>query len=79
MKAEYLENKGCLQRDNVEREEYAEARSIDNREAEEADGADLLERILDRDNLNKAYKRVKTKYVAEMVFIYRNCGKGDPV
>lgn len=59
MKAEYLENKGYLQRDSAEREEYAEARSIDNREAEEADGADLLERILDRDNLNRAYKRVK--------------------
>jgi len=59
VKAEYLENKGCLQRDSAERKEYAGARSIDNREAEEADGAGLLERILDRDNLNKAYKRVK--------------------
>ncbi len=59
MKAEYLENKGCLQRDSVERKEYGGARSIDNREAEEADGAEMLERILDRDNLNKAYKRVK--------------------
>lgn len=59
MKAEYLENKGCLQRDSAEREGYAGARSIGNREAEEADGADLLERILDRENLNRAYKRVK--------------------
>ena len=59
MKAEYLESKGYLQRDSVEREEYAGARSIDNREAEEADGAELLERILDRDNLNRAFKRVK--------------------
>jgi group II intron reverse transcriptase/maturase len=59
LKAEYLENKGCRQRDSAEREEYAGARSIDSRETEEADGADLLERILDRDNLNKAYKRVK--------------------
>ncbi|NCC85708.1 MAG: group II intron reverse transcriptase/maturase [Clostridia bacterium] len=58
MKAEYLENKGCLQRDSAEREEYAGARSIDNREAEEADGAEL-ERILSRENLNRAYKRVK--------------------
>jgi retron-type reverse transcriptase len=33
--------------------------SIDNREAEEADGANLLEKILDRNNLNRAYKRVK--------------------
>lgn len=59
MKAEYLENKGCLQRDGVERKEYAGARSIDNRETGEADGAELLERILDRENLNRAYKRVK--------------------
>lgn len=59
MKAEYLENKGYLQRDSVEREEYAGAQSIDNREAEEAGGAELLERILDRDNLNRAFKRVK--------------------
>ena len=59
MKAEYLENKSCPQRDSAEREEDAGARSIDNRENEEADGADLLERILDRDNLNRACKRVK--------------------
>lgn len=59
MKAEYLGNEGCQQRDSAEREEYAGARSIDNREAEGADGADLLERILDRENLNRAYKRVK--------------------
>ena len=58
-KAEYLGNEGCLQRDSAEHEEYAGARSIGIRETEEADGADLLEAILDRDNLNKAYKRVK--------------------
>lgn len=59
MKAEYLEDKGCLQRDNAEHDEYAGAQSIDNWETEESDGADLLERILSRDNLNRAYKRVK--------------------
>jgi group II intron reverse transcriptase/maturase len=59
VKAEYLVNKGCLQRDSAEHEEYAGARSTDNREAEEADGAELLERILSRENLNMAYKRVK--------------------
>lgn len=59
MKAEYLENKSYLQRDNAEREENAGAHSKDHREVEEADGAELLERILDRENLNKAYKRVK--------------------
>ena len=60
MKAEYLGNKGCLQRDNAEREEYVGARSIDNRETAETDGASLLEEILDRENLNRAYKRVKS-------------------
>ena len=59
MKAEYLGDEGHLQRDSAEREEYAGARSIDKQETEEADGAELLERILDRDNLNRAYKRVK--------------------
>ena len=54
------ENKdSCLQRDSAEHEEYAGAQSIDNRESRKADGADLLERILDRENLNRAYKRVK--------------------
>ena len=57
--AEYPGNGGCPQRDSAEHEEYAGARSIDRRKTEEADGADLLERILDRDNLNRAYKRVK--------------------
>ena len=58
-KAEYPGNGGCLQRDSAEHEEYAGARSIGGRETEEADGADLLERILSRENLNRAYKRVK--------------------
>ncbi len=48
-----------LQRDSVEHEKYAEAYSTDNREAEERNGANLLEKVLSRDNLNKAYKRVK--------------------
>ena len=58
-KAEHPGNEGCPQRDSAEHEEYAGARSADRRETEEADGADLLERILERDNLNRAYKRVK--------------------
>ncbi len=49
----------CLQRDSVEHEGYAEAYSTESRKAEERDGADLLSLVLDRDNLNKAYKRVK--------------------
>ena len=59
-KAEYLRNESCPQRDNAEHEEYVGARSIGRRETEETDGADLLERILSRENLNRAYKRVKS-------------------
>lgn len=59
MKTENTKEGGCLQRDSVEHEEYAKAYSTDGQEAVERDGADLLEKVLDRDNLNKAYKRVK--------------------
>ncbi len=58
-KTEYAENGGFLQMDSMEYEEYAEAYSADKREAVERDGADLLEKVLDRGNLNRAYKRVK--------------------
>lgn len=63
MTAKYL-NKGCLQRDSVEREEYAGARSVGTQEDGERGGADLLERILDRNNLNRAYKQVKSNHGA---------------
>ena len=43
----------------MEHEAYAGARSIDRPGTEEADDADLLGRILDRDNLNRAYRRVR--------------------
>ncbi|SYX86907.1 RNA-dependent DNA polymerase (fragment) [Paenibacillus alvei] len=63
MKAEY--RKGCRQRDSVEREGYAGARSIEAREGSERDGAtDLMQHILDRDNLNRAYKQVKRNHGA---------------
>ena len=52
---------GCPQRDSVEREGYVGARSVHTREGEERGGAGgLLEGILDRDNLNRAYKRVRS-------------------
>ena len=61
MNAEYIGNNGFLQRDSVEHEEYAEAHSVEQMETREQDNArDLMEEILDRDNLHKAYKRVKT-------------------
>jgi len=60
LKAEYQSNLGFGQRDSVEREEYDKARSTDRQEAREQDGADLLGSILDRDNLNRAYKQVRS-------------------
>nr|WP_220094377.1 group II intron reverse transcriptase/maturase [Paenibacillus sp. YN15] len=63
MKAEY--RKGCPQRDSVDRVENAGARSAGARESRERDGADdLLEKILSRDNLNRAYKQVKSNHGA---------------
>ena len=65
MNAEYQGNEGFLQRDSVEHKGYAEVQSTDRREGKERDGAsDLLEAILDRDNLNRAYKRVKRNHGA---------------
>jgi len=59
MKAEYEGNIGCPQMDSAEHEEYAGAHSPGGQEGKEQDGADLLERILSRENLNKAYRQVK--------------------
>ena len=61
MDAENFKDEGCLQRDSAEREEYAGARRSFRRTWKERDSAqpELLERILDKDNLNRAYKRVK--------------------
>ena len=58
-KTEYVGNGGCPQRDSEEHEEYAEAYSTEIQEIKERDGADLLSKVLSRNNLNKAYKRVK--------------------
>ena len=65
MKAEYLGNKSFLQTNSVEHEGYAEAQSIDLREGKERGGASgLFEAILDRDNLNRAYKQVRKNHGA---------------
>jgi hypothetical protein len=60
-KAENAGNGGCLQRDSTECKEYAGAQSAARPETGETESRkrELLERILDRDNLNRAYKRVK--------------------
>lgn len=57
--AEYQENLSCPQRDSAEHEGYAGAQSVGGQEVREQDGAELLERILNRENLNRAYKRVR--------------------
>ena len=57
--AEYQGNLSCPQRARAEHEGYAGAQSVGGQDVKEQDGADLLERILSRENLNRAYKRVK--------------------
>ena len=57
--AEYQGNLSCPQRDSAEHEGYAGAQSVGSQEGKEQDGADLLEKILSRENMNRAYKRVK--------------------
>ena len=59
--AENIENNGCSQRDNAEHERYVKASRSFNRIWKERDSAQpkLLESILYKDNLNRAYKRVK--------------------
>lgn len=59
MSAENTES--CLQRDSVERKGYVRAHRLFNRIWKERDSAelDILGKVLKRDNLNRAYKRVK--------------------
>lgn len=60
-KAENEGDPGCRREDRVEPEDKGGVRSVVERETKEKDGAvDLIERLLDRENLNKAYKRVKS-------------------
>lgn len=59
MNAENLIDESCPQRTSAEHEKYAGAQSAAPRESEAEDRADLLERILDRDNMNEAFKRVR--------------------
>ena len=59
MNAENRGEAGCPWRDSAEHEEEMGAQSVGSQEVKEQDGADLLERILSRENLNRAYKRVR--------------------
>ena len=57
-----VENKeSCSQRDSAERKGYVRAHRSFNRIWKERDSAepDILSKILNKDNLNRAYKRVK--------------------
>ena len=60
-KAENAGDGGCLQRDSTECKEYAGAQSAVRPETGETEVREpkLLEKILFRDNMNRAYKRVK--------------------
>ena len=66
------ENKdSCSQRDSAEREGYVRAHRSFNRIWKERDSAepDILGKILDKNNLNRAYKRVKAyKAIYEPLF-----------
>ena len=59
--AENSDSNGCSQRNSAEHEGYAKASRSFNRIWKERDSAQprLLETILHKDNLNRAYKRVK--------------------
>ena len=61
MRAENVGSNGYLQRDSAEHEAYAGAQRSFSLIWVEKNSAQsrLLERILDKDNLNRAYKRVK--------------------
>ena len=61
MNAENIENNGCSQRDSAEHEGYAKTHRSFNSIWKERNSAqpELLEKILYKDNLNRAFKRVK--------------------
>ena len=68
MNAENRKEAGCPQRDSAEHEKYVGVQSVGGQEVEEQDGADLLERILSRGNLNNAYKRVRANRIISPIF-----------
>ena len=55
------EKESCSRRDSAERKGYVRAHRSFNRIWKERDSAepDILGKILERDNMNRAYKRVK--------------------
>ena len=61
------ERESCSQRDSAERKGYVRAHRSFNRIWKERDSAepDILGKILDRDNMNRAYKRVQSLQKSE--------------
>ncbi len=61
MSAENIDNNDCSQRDSAEHEGYAKVHRSFNSIWKERNSAqpELLEKILNKDNLNRAFKRVK--------------------
>ena len=57
--AEYQGSLSCPQRDSAEHKRVCGSAECWQSGRKEQGGADLLERILSRENLNRAYKRVK--------------------
>lgn len=57
--AEYQGNLSCPQRDSAEYEGYVGVQSVSRQKGKEQGCIDLLERILNRENLNRVYKRVR--------------------
>lgn len=64
MTAKYCSNTGCPQKDSTECKEYVGALNVNPRDRKERTGAHLLERILQRDNLNRAYLQVERNHGA---------------
>ena len=64
MTAKYCSNTGCPQKDSTECKEYVGAPNVNPRDRKERTGAHLLERILQRDNLNRAYLQVERNHGA---------------
>lgn len=69
MNAENIDNNGCLHRDSAEHEGYAKAHRSFNSIWKERNSAqpELLEKILYRDNLNRAFKKVKANKGAPVI------------
>lgn len=64
MTAKYCSNTGCPQKESTECKEYVGAPNVNPRDRKERTGARLLDRILQRDNLNRAYLQVERNHGA---------------